>query len=540
MKQTFTAGRAPEDNPAETKRTAHWCSALAIAGVTVLAAGQTQAAITCTRTISADVVAIDMPLLHNRLGSSNVNGMMYALRRDVVDIGSNKPESQGGTLSPGKVKLRDDKRPRPLVLRVAAGDCLTVNFQNLVSPVPNARNFAVDRDGVGNDRNPVTADGTPQIPTSVDEQVADRRTSFHANGMQLRSAGGILNDGSFVGANPSSLAEPGQRLTYNLYAEREQVYQVVSHGALVGSDANQGNVANGLFGQIIVEPRGAKIYRNTVTEEELRLATRTAHGRSTRTTVRGWAPLVPGSTTRKYCTTLAGHPVLNYEATYPNRAPWTAEGLAGRTILNMIQGNQIVHTEIDAVIAGPNANGSFPAGTYPLESIGKRNPAYPNRLEPFRDFAQVWHDEVANAQAYPGFYSTAGFLPPAGQEADPLTTVFAYLLKGVSDKFMINYGSGGIGTEILSNRLGVGPDVRLPELRLRRVLPHPLHGGRGRAARRLPGQRRPRDDHAAERAEHPAVPEERHTRAESGRTAVRRGDGTEGDETLLSRATRRT
>ncbi len=49
---------------------------------------------------------------------------------------------------------------------------------------------------------------------------------------------------------------------------------------------------------------------------------------------------------------------------------------------------------------------------------------------------------------------------PAGTNAgtpDPLTTVFAYLLKGVRDKFMINYASGGIGTEILSNRLGVGP-----------------------------------------------------------------------------------
>ncbi|WP_236580289.1 hypothetical protein [Rubrivivax sp. A210] len=396
-----------------------------------------------------------MPILNNRLGASNVNGMMFALREDLVDIGSNKSEKSGGLLTAGNVKLRDDKRPRPLVLRVAAGDCLTVNFANLLKVAPNARNFLIDRDGIGNDPNPVTADGAPQIPVPVDEQVADRRASFHANGMQLRTLGGIANDGSFVGANPSSLVAPGGTAVYNLYAEREQVYQLISAGALVGSDANQGNIANGLFGQVIVEPKGAKMYRNTVTEEEMRLATRTASITSTTCPKLGAA--VPGSTTLKYCTTLGGHPVLNYEATYPNSLPWSTEGKAGRTILNMVQANRIVHTEVDAVVTGPNADGSFPASTYPLEAAGKRNPAYPNRLEPFRDFASIFHDEVANAQAYPGFYNVAGFQPPAGQAIDPLTTVFAYLLKGVRDKFMINYTSGGIGTEILSNRMGVGP-----------------------------------------------------------------------------------
>ena len=56
---------------------------------------------------------------------------------------------------------------------------------------------------------------------------------------------------------------------------------------------------------------------------------------------------------------------------------------------------EIVHTEVDAVVAGPNADGTFPASTYPLESTGRRNLTVPNRLEAFRDFAQVWHDEVA-------------------------------------------------------------------------------------------------------------------------------------------------
>ncbi|HEY5762759.1 MAG TPA: hypothetical protein VIS73_06100, partial [Rhodocyclaceae bacterium] len=459
-----------------------------LAGITLAVSSTPASAVAnCARQLTADVVAIDMPIVNSRLGAATVNGMMYALRGDVVPISTtnadiaavlidNQVDPETGaitTVQRRNAKLREDKRPRPLVLRVAAGDCLEVKFQNLVAPVPNPLNAPVDRDGIGNDPNPVTADGLPQIPVFVDEQVAERRVGFHVAGMQLRALGGIANDGSFVGKNASSLVAPGYSMTYNLFAEKEQVYQVINPAALVGSDANQGNTANGLFGQIIVEPKGARIYRNIVTEEEMRLATR--HNDA----VTNWCPTLDpmqagtkavkqvigkGKKVREvtvevptyYCRTLDGHPILDYEATYPDIAPWNQEGKAGLPVLNMIQGTKIVHTEVDAIVAGPKPDGTFPPETYPLESVGKRNPAYPNRLEAFRDFAQVWHDEVATAQAYPGFYST-GFRPPAGQDADPLTDVFAYLLKGVRDKFMINYGSGGIGTEILSNRLGVGP-----------------------------------------------------------------------------------
>jgi manganese oxidase len=455
MSQTSNTTRGDACAAVEWVRAPKLVNALA-AGLALLAATQAHAQITCARTLTADVVTIDMPIVNNRLGASNVNGMMFALRGDVRSISTTNADITAMIGQRRNAKLRDDKRPRPLVLRVAAGDCLTVNFQNLVSPVPNPLNAPVDRDRIGNDPNPVTADGFPQVNVFVDEQVADRRTSFHVNGMQLLAQGGIANDGSYVGTNASSLVAPGGSTIYRLYAEREQVYQIVSHGALVGSDANQGNTANGLFGQIIVEPPRARIYRGKVTEEDMRLATRTRLvTEGTTASCPKFGDFVPGSTTRRYCTTLAGHPVINYEATYPNSRPWNAEGRNGLPVLNMIQNNRIVHTEVDAIVVGPNSDGTFPASTYPLESIGKRNPAYPNRLEPFRDFAQVWHDEVANAQAYPGFYS-AGFRNPEG-EVDPLSTVFAYLLKGVRDKFMINYASGGIGTEILSNRLGVGP-----------------------------------------------------------------------------------
>src|SRR5689334_85276 len=90
------------------------------------------AAARCERNLVANVVAFDQPLMFNRLGAQNVNGMMFALRRDVVDD-RDVSLAQGGAAVPGKVSLRPDKRPRPLVLRVAAGDCLTINLQNLLA-----------------------------------------------------------------------------------------------------------------------------------------------------------------------------------------------------------------------------------------------------------------------------------------------------------------------------------------------------------------------------------------------------------------------
>ena len=46
---------------------------------------------------------------------------------------------------------------------------------------------------------------------------------------------------------------------------------------------------------------------------------------------------------------------------------------------------EIVHSEINGVIAGPNADGTFPPSTYPLESVGKRNPSLPD----YSDFIVV-------------------------------------------------------------------------------------------------------------------------------------------------------
>jgi manganese oxidase len=400
---------------------------LTAAAAALLLSVQAEAAITCARTLTVDVIALDQPIMFNRLGAANVNGMMYALRRDVVNKSTQVPLTVNAAGAvPGQVMLRPDKRPRPLVLRVAAGDCLNVTLTNLLAPAANPNNAM-----------PASA---PPFRIKVDEQVADRHVGFHVTGMQLRNS--IADDSSMVGrvvTDPGSLVPVGQSKVYRLFAEKEGVYVSQSLGAPFGSEATQGNSANGLHGQVIVEPKAAKIYRSVVTEEEMRLVS---------------MDLAPASLTcGQPRRTAAGQPIVDYEARYPSAncangvnlgaAVWAAEGKANLPILNMLNGAAIVHAEIDAIVAGPNADGSFPAATYPLESKGKRNPSVPNRLEAFRDFASVFHDEVATAQAFPGFFRD-----------DP---VFRYVLAGVGDIFMINYGSGGIGSEIIANRLGVGP-----------------------------------------------------------------------------------
>ena len=366
-----------------------------------------QAAITCPRTLTANIVAIDQPILFNRLGASNVNGMIYALERDVINKASGLTLNNGGAAMAGNVELRPDKRPRPLVLRVRAGDCLDIKLTNLLNVAPNPIKPAEP----GGDPLP----GNDQFNVPVDEQVLERNVSLHVAGLEWRT--GAADDGSHVGTNADSTVPRNNFKTYRLYAPKEGAYMLRGMASTLGSDANQGNAANGLLGQIIVEPAGARIYRSEVTEEEMRLAA---------------MDLRPAEATcGDLITTATGQPLIDYEAHYPtaNCAPqnlvgtcslgstnneggscavdaecgdgiceitniggtgvdlgatvWAAEGKAGLPILNMINtgNNEIVHSVIEGVIAGPNTDGSFPASTYPLESQGKRNPSLPNRLD---------------------------------------------------------------------------------------------------------------------------------------------------------------
>jgi hypothetical protein len=417
------------DNHNAMTKLGNWIFWSAIFVATLAAAPQANAQVACSQTITANVVVLDNPTVFNRLGAQNPNWITYALERDVINRTTRVPCSQGACAA-GNVELRPDKRPRPLVIRSVAGACLTVNFTNLLDPIANPNNAQQDQ-------------------LFNNDQVAGRCAGFHATGTEVRSiGGGIANDGSMVGNNhpgddvaancavgdtKGSLVGPDQSIIYELYTPHEGAFVINSYGATIGSEQSSGNLGIGMFGALNVQPAAAKIYRSQVTEEELRLATTGL----TPSTCTG----APGEVSGVDCNP-GGQPIIDYEALYPNNAPWTTEGKANLPIINMLTATgELVHSDINAIIVGPNADGSFPNSTYPLESTGSaNNPQLPNRLEPFREFTSVFHDEQTNSQVFPRWY------------ADP------------------------------------GPDARLHRLRLRGILPRLADGRRPGRPGELPGQ----------------------------------------------------
>ncbi len=207
-------------------------TAMAVGALSLAGAGPADAA-TCDgrRTMHADVVAFDQPMMINRLGTNRPEGMIYALRGDVVPI------DKGKDLAPGNVQLRPDKRPRPLVLRVNVGDCLRIDFQNFLASQPTS----------------------PQQPVT-------RSASIHVTGLEPATA--ITDDGFDAGANPNGQVAPPDKMTYTLYAPAEGTYLLYSPaGDFNGFNTTQQMA--GLFGAVNVEPKGAEWYRSQVSQAAL-------------------------------------------------------------------------------------------------------------------------------------------------------------------------------------------------------------------------------------------------------------------------------
>ncbi len=460
----------------------------------------------CARTVTANVVALRQSIWLNRLGASIPDGMMYALARDVVDssgtscdndLGKNPNQPVKASCLPGKQAhawLREDKRPRPIVLRANEGDCLTVVFTNLF-PDPSAAEAEAApaaaeggpggpvvlrkaRELAGNaqqrkqaedkGRLPPSAKGEAEILKKVLNKTAEQAAgtalqppttvaaSIHVQGMPWVK--GPEDDGSYVGRNKSSLVQPGKTTSYTLFAEHEGSYLLYSTAddwtnpnLTNPAAADGGTLAQGLFGAVNIQPSESDVkpyrplwesewYRSQVTEQDLCLASKDgayspATGVCTRT-----APDKP--------------PVLDYQALYPEDYK-PNPSLSRLPILNMLctaqaasqpkpacRLNEIVHTDLTAIITGPHAS-NFPSTIPPA----KQPPALraiavlPDRLQPYRELTIIYHESFVVDQAFSDFYTNAN-LPS---------------LASAADNFGINYGMGGIASEILANRIGVGP-----------------------------------------------------------------------------------
>ena len=264
-------------------------SMLCLGGSFANAQGQAQG---CTQTVFAKVVALDQAFYVNRYGTLQAGGMVFALERDVVSMdGSN-------TLQPGKVMVRPDKRPRPLTLRVNKGQCLEIQFQNLLSPKPVSQNTELIPGRPQNGTIPTLPPGgyrpNQQVPVPSYDMPADqngdqrqpptRYAGVHVAGLEWMNSSS--DDGTFVGANDvaandtsgtarlSGVVPPGQRMTYTLFASEEGAFLLSSGGATTGDRLGFGShLSEGLFGSVIVEPPSAEYYRSQVTRADLDAAT---------------------------------------------------------------------------------------------------------------------------------------------------------------------------------------------------------------------------------------------------------------------------
>jgi hypothetical protein len=204
-----------------------------------------------------------------------------------------------------------------------------------------------------------------------------------------------------------------------------------------------GQLSRGLFGALNVQPNGAEWYRSQVTQQDLALATRKNSS--------GQPILTPEK-----------QPVIDYNAVYPagSNYPDGTPIPPNTPILKMLDANNnIVHTDLTAIITGPRA-GRFPGTTGvnnpepPCNAANNgsgagnplfcSNPSAPDRKQPYREITIIYHEvgQVAT-QAFPVFY-------------DPSLRMISTVNAGF-DGFAINYGTGGIGAEVYANRIGVGP-----------------------------------------------------------------------------------
>ncbi|MFM5908075.1 MAG: hypothetical protein ACKOPO_10915 [Novosphingobium sp.] len=381
-------------------------------------------AVPAARTIHADVVAINQPLVYNRFGSTNPWGMIFALR-DHVEGCARTPS--GGVESPekckpGKAMLKTSYRPRPLVLRINEGDRLVIHFQNLLMPyTPPA----------GGGQNPEEAGGggaggeQPEAITIPDppNDPATRLAGISVVG--LTTVGG-------TSARATGLygIAPGESTEYQFIAGKPGSHFFASHAAVQGGEGDGGSLTHGLFGMVVVEPRGARVYRSQVTSQDMAcLRNQAARGAD--------------------CENTGAAGAVNYEARR-----------AGRPVaaMHMPQGDgslAIVHSDLTAIVVPPGVSGGAPCG--PRDSRadkGKgsmdswRRPAHC----PYREFSIIFHDELKTVHA-----PTYAILNSPAAGASEAEKARHKQLVGARDGFAINYGASGMGTALISNRAGIGP-----------------------------------------------------------------------------------
>lgn len=438
--------------------------------------------------VHADIVALDQIIVYNRFGSFDPYGMIFALRRDVsaaadlgdaqdagVCAGKTGVEPGSGALAPGKVRLKDCKRPRPLVLRARVGDVLRINLANLLRPdqpgISETFCPTGSRDdagpGIGTIRGHVSSyqdpnlDGAPlcnrpgipgagvgesgvTTPGGSADWPRTRLLSLAIPGIEpIPAPGAARIDDVCKGLGGIA---PGASATCHYRLDREGTHLFQSMAAPAGGEGDGGSLTHGLFGALIVEPAGSNFYRSQVPQAAFDAVWPRKAGGETH--ARDGTPVFdrPLASATPAAQRSAGNPcaaVAEVPVAAMLRACGSEEAvvLDGKTLSLPTQ--EIVHADINAIIVPPqaaSASASAPAGGGdPYEGD---KPA----AEPFREFVVIFHDELKT-------YYTKHLEGLASFEQ----------FSGIRDGFGINYGASGAGSLVLANRQKIGPAASCPE-----------------------------------------------------------------------------
>src|SRR4051812_27052994 len=162
---------------------------------------------TASRTISYDVVAMDLDLPLNGWGDHIPDGKIFALSN--ADASPNAADIKA---EPG--------RATPLLLRAAVGDCIKVHFKN---------------------------------------EITGKRVGMHVDGVAKAVTGPEASDGARIGNNDDSTAAYGTERTYTWFAQREGQFPINDYGS--GTDykltkTSDDTTSHGLYGGLVVLPTG--------------------------------------------------------------------------------------------------------------------------------------------------------------------------------------------------------------------------------------------------------------------------------------------
>lgn len=428
--------------------------------------------------ITAEVVALEQIITFNRFGAFNPAGMIYALRQDVVyddpstPIEEQLPLPEAAKLDDptfaksiaGRVSLRSDKRPRPLVLRVNEGNCLKVKFWNLLAPLPENhstfvradfprdKNFEPDKDqyaGGGVQRHSVQATkpgdskatdiSTPprdhnqpnSFPLPREEEPdypTTRAASIHVNGLDyvpIRPEVCRMLDNNSL---PPSFDE-----------QNKEALRSSCRGAAkgMGSDgANVGNNPNSL-----VEPGQHTTYVWYARQEggyfmysNGALAGGEGDGGQLGLGLFGSINVEPKGSVwyRSQVTHDELVEAASGDSDYSN---------IDYAKLAIAENGMIQHSDLNAVIYQTDKTSETP------EVCSLRSPGSSCGMS-FREFTVIFHDENKVFQAF----------AELSDENNPISSL--------ADGMAINYGASGVGSAVLANLKQIGPSKDCPECKL--------------------------------------------------------------------------